>query len=111
MLEEAIAAPELMLIETTNVLRKLATQKKIGMMEANAAHRDLRRLQVQMFPSRPLAERVWALRGKISSYDACYVALAESLNASIATLDQKLARGASEYCDFLLPSAQTMSTT
>ena len=103
MLEEAIAAPELMLNETTNVLRKLEARGQINTLEANSAHRDLLRMQVRIFPFQPLAERVWTLRGQISSYDATYVALAESLDASLATLDHKLAKGAQTFCKFILP--------
>ena len=105
MLEEAVAAPELMLTETTNVLRKLEASRHISTTEANGAHRDLLRMRAQIFPFQPLAERVWTLRGQISSYDATYIALAESLDTSLATLDRKLAKGARDYCSFILPPA------
>jgi predicted nucleic acid-binding protein len=39
----------------------------------------------------PLVDRVWSLRDNVSAYDAMYVALAERLDATLVTLDQRLA--------------------
>ena len=38
----------------------------------------------------PLAERVWELRHQFTSCDACYVTLAEALDAPLYTCDAKL---------------------
>lgn len=38
----------------------------------------------------PLAERVWRLRHQFTSYDACYLALAEALEVPLLTCDSKL---------------------
>lgn len=38
-----------------------------------------------------LADRVWALRHQFTSYDACYLALAEALEVPLYTCDAKLA--------------------
>jgi predicted nucleic acid-binding protein len=35
---------------------------------------------------------VWELRAKVTSYDACYVALAEALGCTLAAADLKLFR-------------------
>jgi predicted nucleic acid-binding protein len=42
-----------------------------------------------------LLARIWALREKVTAYDAAYVALAEALGAPLLTRDAKLvsARG------------------
>src|SRR5438034_890167 len=41
-----------------------------------------------------LRKRVWALRDRCSQYDACYVALAELLDARLLTADVRLSRAA-----------------
>jgi len=35
---------------------------------------------------------MWSLRANVSAYDACYVALAETLRAPLVTADRKLIR-------------------
>ena len=42
------------------------------------------------YPHVTLLPRVWQLRHSLSAYDACYVALAELLNAPVITRDRKL---------------------
>ena len=61
------------------------------------------RLDVQLFPYHPFAERVWALRKSITSHDAWYVALAEALDCSLATLDIKLKNASGTKCAFAAP--------
>ncbi|MCL2418220.1 MAG: type II toxin-antitoxin system VapC family toxin, partial [Conexibacteraceae bacterium] len=41
-------------------------------------------------PIEPLADRVWELRHQFTSYDACYLALAEAVGAPLFTCDAKL---------------------
>ena len=43
-------------------------------------------------------DRVWQLRGILTSYDASYVALAELLGATLVTLDKRLARAPGTHC-------------
>ena len=101
--EGDLAAPELALVEATNILRRLELSGQISRIEATIAHRDLLWLAMEMFPFAPFAERVWALRGGLTSYDAWYVALAEALDCPLATLDRKLSRASGPGCDFLVP--------
>ena len=72
-------------------------------MEAAIAHRDLLRLDMETFPFAPFAERVWALRSSLTSYDAWYVALAEALGCPLATLDRRLSRAGGSACEFVVP--------
>ena len=51
----------------------------------------------------PLAGRAWALRDNLTSYDASYVSLAETLGAPLATLDIKLSKAPGTTCAFRLP--------
>ena len=100
---DALIAPELLLVETSNILRRLERAGIVSNIEANAAHSDLLRLDVELFPFAPFAERVWALRGNLTSYDAWYVALAERFECPLLTLDRKLSRATGPMCEFMVP--------
>ena len=99
----ARAAPELALAEATNVLRRLELAGDISRLEATSAHRDLLRLDLELFPFAPYAERIWALRGNLTSYDAWYVALAEALDCPLMTLDRRLGRASGPTCEITVP--------
>ena len=100
---DALVAPELLLVESSNILRRLERAGIISNIEANAAHSDLLRLDVELFPFAPFAERVWALRGNLTGYDAWYVAVAERFECPLLTLDRKLSRATGPMCEFLIP--------
>lgn len=102
-LENVMAAPELLLVETTNILRRLERSKAISTLEATSAQRELMRLDLPLYPYRPFAARIWALRKNLTSYDGWYVALAEALNCPLATLDLKLSRATGPSCQFVIP--------
>ena len=102
--ERSLAGPELALAEASNILRRLEQARKISRLEANSAHRDLLRLDLELFPFAPFANRVWALRNNLSSYDAWYVALAEVLNCPLVTIDRKLSRASGPRCEILVPT-------
>ncbi len=98
-----LVAPELVMVETTNILRRLELAKELSPLQSKLAQQDLMRLDIQLFPFHPFAERVWALRKNITSYDAWYVALAEALDCSLATLDIKLKNASGTKCSFAVP--------
>ncbi|MCY3794400.1 MAG: type II toxin-antitoxin system VapC family toxin, partial [Gammaproteobacteria bacterium] len=100
---DALIAPELLLVEASNTLRRLERAGILSKFEANSAHSDLLRLDVELFPFAPFAERVWALRGNLTSYDAWYVALAERFECPLLTLDRKLSRATGPMCEILVP--------
>jgi predicted nucleic acid-binding protein len=100
---EDIVAPHLMPVEVGEVLRRAAAAGKVSSDVATIAHADLLRLRVTLVPYAALAERVWQLRGGVSAYDACYVALAEQLDAPFATLDTRLTRAQGPECAFWTP--------
>jgi predicted nucleic acid-binding protein len=99
----SLIAPELALVETANVLRRLESRSDISPLEASSAHRDLLRLDLELFPYAPFAERVWELRKNLTSYAAWYVALSEAFDYPLATLDRKLSGAAGVKCGFLIP--------
>ena len=74
-----LQAPELVLAEATNIIRRLERATLITTPEANAAQDDLMQLDIELFPFEPFAGRIWKLRHNVTSYDAWYVAVAEAL--------------------------------
>ena len=85
-------APHLVDVEVSHALRRLTLEGKIGATRAGEAVRDLSGLRLVRWSHRPLLERMWELRDNVTSYDAAYIALAESLAAPLVTRDAKLAR-------------------
>lgn len=102
---EALTAPHLMPVEVANMLRRATLGGDISADVAALAHADLTALTVELYPYEPFASRVWELHGNLTAYDAWYVALAETLGASLATLDGKLHRAPGPRCTFLAPAA------
>ena len=102
-LDDFVAEPELALAETINILRRLERSGQIGHDQANRAHEDLISMDLDVFPFTPFADRVWALRSNLTSYDAWYVALAEMLDCPLATLDRRLRRAPGPACRILVP--------
>lgn len=98
-----LAAPHLMPVEAANVLRRAALAGEISADVAALAHEDLLSLRLELFPYSVCATRVWELRSNITAYDACYVALAETLGARLATLDARLTRVTGPRCEFAVP--------
>lgn len=101
--DESLVAPDLALVEATNILRRLELAGKLEHLEAAAAASDLLDLPIELLHFAPFADRVWELRANITSYDALYVAIAECLDMPLATLDRKLAHAPGTGCRFLLP--------
>jgi len=99
-----LVAPDLALVEATDILRRLEAAGQLERIEAGAAARDLLQLDVELVPFAPFADRVWELRHNVTSYDAWYVAAAEELDLPMATLDLRLATATGPRCRFLLPS-------
>ena len=98
-----LAAPHLMPVEAANILRRSALAGDISQDVAALSHADLLELRVTLFPYALLAPRVWALRANVTAYDAWYVALAEALEAQLATIDHRLSRASGCGCAFLTP--------
>lgn len=101
---ENLFAPHLALVEATNILRRLELSGRLTANESASAASDLLQLDIELMPFSPFADRIWALRSNITSYDAWYVAVAEKLHIQLATLDHKLANSTGPRCTFLLPN-------
>ncbi|MFB3044508.1 MAG: type II toxin-antitoxin system VapC family toxin [Acidimicrobiia bacterium] len=101
--ERPLSSPHLMPCEVANVLRRAQIAGQITPDVAELAHADLLDLDVLLYPYEPLAERAWSLRETVSTYDAWYVALAETLNSDMVTLDGRLAGAPGPMCTFITP--------
>ena len=98
-----LAGPELVLAEAGNILRRLELAGDLSRLEAGSAQRELLRLDIDLYPFAPFAERVWELRSNLTCYDAWYVALAEMLACPLVTLDERLGRAPGPRCLFATP--------
>lgn len=101
-----LAAPALMLFEAADVLRRHEAAALISNDQAAQAHADLLDLTVELWPYDLLATRAWELRANLSSYDASYVALAETVGATVITLDRRMARAPGPRCVVATPDAE-----
>ena len=99
----ALAGPELVLAEACNVLRRQEQSGQLSRFEAAFAYADLLQLDMALFPFTPFADRIWELRENLTSYDAWYVALAETLDCPLATLDRRLSRASGPLCAVIAP--------
>lgn len=100
---DQLAAPHHMPMEVANILRRAGLASDVSGDTATLAHADLMALRVELFPYTVVADRTWELRKNVSTYDGCYVALAELLDADLATLDRRLSRASGPRCRFLVP--------
>ena len=87
---EDLAAPELIDLEVTSVLRGRARAGALNDRRAALALDDLRDLPLRRAPHLPLLPRCWELRDTLTTYDAAYVALAEALGATFVTGDRRI---------------------
>lgn len=101
---DGLVAPQLVLVEATNILRRIERSRELSSPEAAMARQDLMRLAIDLLPFEPFADRVWTLRRTVTSYDAWYVAIAEAIDLPLATLDLRLARAPGPSCRFLTPT-------
>src|SRR5439155_1612482 len=84
---ETLHAPHLLDVEVAHALRRLAISRAISVVRAEEALADLGAMRVRRYPHAWLLPRMWQLRSNMSAFDAAYVALAETLDASLVTAD------------------------
>lgn len=89
--EQSLAAPELLDLEVTSVIRRQLLAGQLDARRAGLALRDLVELPVRRTQHRGLLPRCWELRENLTVYDAAYVALAELLDVVLVTADARLA--------------------
>jgi predicted nucleic acid-binding protein len=89
---ESLHAPHLLSVEVSQVLRRFSIGGVIAPETATAGLRDLQDLDVARYAHEPFLPRAWELRENLTTYDAVYVALAETLRAPLLTFDERIAR-------------------
>lgn len=95
---ETLAAPDLVDLEVTSVLRGRLAGGHLDLRRAELALGDLLALPFQRIPAARLLPRCWDLRDNLTVYDAAYVALAEALDATLLTADARLAKAPGPRC-------------
>jgi predicted nucleic acid-binding protein len=98
-----ITAPTLVAYETANVIRRHELSGQVSPDQAAQAHSDLLDLTIELWPYDILASRAWELRQSLSIYDATYVALAETTDLTLVTLDKRLAKAPGTRCQIATP--------
>lgn len=101
---EAVAAPDLVDVETIAVLRKRWIDGTLSTRRFAVAVEDLQDLAIERYQARPFLERAYELRSNITAYDAMYVALAETLDCDLVTGDRKLVNAPGPRCTIRLLS-------
>lgn len=95
---ERLAAPHLIDLEVTSVMRRLTLAGTFTVPRAGLTLDDLADLPLQRAPHLPFLARCWELRANLTAYDAAYVALAEALDVSLLTADARLAHAPGPRC-------------
>ncbi len=85
-------APHLIDVEVASALRKLVRLGEIGESFARRALTDFADFDLARYPHLPFLGRIWQLRTNLTAPDATYVALTESLGATLVTTDRRFAR-------------------
>jgi predicted nucleic acid-binding protein len=86
-----VHAPHLLDIELASSLHRGVALGTLTGERARQVLEDLRVMRVQRYWHVPLLTRVWDFRHNFSAYDACYLALAEALDATLLTCDKAMA--------------------
>lgn len=95
---ERLAAPDLVRVEVLSVIRRQLTIGTLTIDQAEQAVDDLVDLPIADCPTAALLPRIWDLRDNLTAYDACYIALAESLGCTLLTADVRLSRAPTARC-------------
>ena len=93
-LDDDLFAPDLLVAEVLGFFRRMASRGRLPAADADQLTQVFQSAPVEYVPVWPHTSRLWELRHILSSYDACYVAVAEELGTPLVTTDLRLARAA-----------------
>jgi predicted nucleic acid-binding protein len=91
-------APEVIDVEVLGVIRAQYLRGALDETAAGQAVSDLRDWPGERFAHRWMLDRVWQLRASVRGWDAFYVTLAEAMDATLLTMDARLARAHGPLC-------------
>ena len=89
--DDGLHAPHLLDVEVLSALRRLVHAGEVLAERAEEAIEDLALLRIARHGHLDFATRVWELRQNFTAYDAVYLALAETLDATVVTCDRPFA--------------------
>lgn len=95
---DGVAAPDLVDVETTAVLRRRWLTGTITDQRFADAVTDLQDLHFDRYPTLQFMARAYELRANVTAYDAAYVALAEELDCELLTADTHLGQAPGPRC-------------
>jgi predicted nucleic acid-binding protein len=92
------AAPHVIDIEVFSLIRRDQLSGVLDATLGGLAVEDLRTWPGERYGHRALLARAWELRTSLRGWDGAYVALAEALDATLITLDKRLAKAHGPRC-------------
>jgi predicted nucleic acid-binding protein len=91
-LDDDLFAPDLLIAEVHDYFRRRGVRQPHEQLDA---HVDaFHSAAIEYLPSWPYGAQIWKWRHNLTSYDACYVALAHDLHCPLLTSDRRLAAAA-----------------
>jgi predicted nucleic acid-binding protein len=90
--EEGPHVPHLFEIEVLSALRRHALIHDLSEKRGSELLEDLASMRLNRYPHTALLRRMWELKENVTIQDAAYIALAETLDAALVTMDGRLAR-------------------
>jgi predicted nucleic acid-binding protein len=96
--DDQVHAPHLLDSEVASAIRGRVQRGKLAAPAGWDLLERYRRLGITRHSTFPLFERIWELRSNLSTYDAAYVALAETLDCTLLTGDARISRAPRLRC-------------
>jgi predicted nucleic acid-binding protein len=93
-------------VETLHVIRQHHLDGRLDDTAARQAIEELELWPGERFAHTSLIPRAWDLRTNVRGWDAFYVALAEALDGTLLTLDERLSRASGPRCRIEVPGAE-----
>jgi predicted nucleic acid-binding protein len=104
LLDDNLHAPDIFLAEVFHVLKRMTALRQISARDANISAALVSQMPLTFLTVSNYQSQLWNVATKISSYDAHYVILAQTLGQPIITLDQKLMRRKDLGVEFVVVS-------
>jgi predicted nucleic acid-binding protein len=99
-----LIAPDVLNPEVLEGLRGLERGGQLTSERASMAAEQLCESKIERVPTNELLRKIWSMRANVSSYDACYVALARAFDCPLLTSDRKLTRAPALGVGVMLPA-------